>query len=323
MRSRISMMRGLNRNFRLFSHRILMIVAVLWGAATLSFMVVKFIPGDPVSVITGGEGVVDEAVRAEIVQQFGLDKPVWQQYINYTGHALTGDLGQSYLYRQPVISVIGNGLKETLPLALGGLGFALLVSIINAVLTAGRRHQAKNLIVGLELILLSTPVYWIGILLLSIFSFSLQWFPVTGNDGLMSLVLPVITLSLPLIAVLSQVLRDGMEEALAQPFSTTVRTRGVSELMLRARHVLRHAALAISTLTGTLLASVLGGSVLTETVFGRAGIGQIMLGAIENRDMPLVLGLVMFSAFLFVVINLLIDGLYLLIDPRLRNQETI
>ncbi|WP_369312161.1 ABC transporter permease [Providencia rettgeri] len=317
------MMLGLNRNFRLVGHRILMIVAVLWGAATLSFMVVKFIPGDPVSVITGGEGVVDEAVRAEIIHQFGLDKPVWQQYINYTTHALTGDLGQSYLYRQPVISVIGNGLKETLPLALGGLGFALVVSIINAVFTAGRRHQAKDLIVGLELILLSTPVYWIGILLLSIFSFSLQWFPVTGNDGVMSLVLPVITLSLPLIAVLSQVLRDGMEEALAQPFATTVRTRGVSEFMLRARHILRHAALAISTLTGTLLASVLAGSVLTETVFGRAGIGQIMLGAIENRDMPLVLGLVMFSAFLFVVINLLIDGLYVLIDPRLRKQEAI
>ncbi len=323
MRSRISMMHGLNRKFRLVSYRLLMIIAVLWGAATLSFAVVKFIPGDPVSVITGSEGVVDETVRAEIIHQFGLDKPLWQQYISYSGHALIGDLGQSYLYRQPVISVIGNGLKETLPLALGGLGFALLVSIINAVLTAGRRHQAKDLIVGLELILLSTPVYWIGILLLSIFSFSLQWFPVTGNQGVISLVLPVITLSLPLIAVLSQVLRDGMEEALAQPFATTVRMRGVSELMLRARHVLRHAALAISTLTGTLLASVLGGSVLTETVFGRAGIGQIMLGAIENRDMPLVLGLVMFSAFLFVVINLLIDGLYLLIDPRLRKQEAI
>lgn len=317
------MMHGLNRKFRLVSYRLLMIIAVLWGAATLSFAVVKFIPGDPVSVIMGSEGVVDETVRAEIIHQFGLDKPLWQQYINYSGHALIGDLGQSYLYRQPVISVIGNGLKDTLPLALSGLGFALLVSIFNAVLTAGRRHQAKDLIVGLELILLSTPVYWIGILLLSIISFSLQWFPVTGNQGLLSLVLPVVTLSLPLIAVLSQVLRDGMEEALAQPFATTVRMRGVSELMLRSRHVLRHAALAISTLTGTLLASVLGGSVLTETVFGRAGIGQIMLSAIENRDMPLVLGLVMFSAFLFVVINLLIDGLYLLIDPRLRKQEAI
>ncbi|CAK9883935.1 MAG: Nickel transport system permease protein NikB [Candidatus Erwinia impunctatus] len=208
-------------------------------------------------------------------------------------------------------------------MALGGLSFALLIAIINAVFTAGYRNRAKNFIVGVELILLSTPVYWIGILLLSVFSFYSQWLPVTGNDGLKSLVLPVITLSLPLIAVLSQVLRDGMEEALAQPFATTVRTRGVSEFTLRTRHVLRHAALAISTLAGTLLASVLGGSVLTETVFGRAGIGQIMLSAIENRDMPLVLRLVMFSAFLFVVINLLIDALYLLIDPRLRKKESV
>ncbi len=113
-------------------------------------------------------------------------------------------------------------------------------------------------------------------------------------------------------------LRDGLEEALSQPFAMTVRTRGVSETALRLRHALRHASLAVSTLTGTLLASVLGGSILTETVFGRAGLGQITLGAIENRDMPLVLGVVMFSALLFVVINLLIDTLYLLIDPRLR-----
>lgn len=134
--------------------------------------------------------------------------------------------------------------------------------------------------------------------------------------------MPAVALSLPLAALLSQVLRDGLEEALLQPFALTVRARGVGETVLRLRHGLRHAALAASTLTGTLLAGTLGGSILTETVFGRSGIGQITLQAIKTRDMPLVLGLVMLSALVFVLINILVDALYLLIDPRLRRSAT-
>ncbi|WP_437214764.1 ABC transporter permease [Pectobacterium sp. LFLA-215] len=316
------MMSGLNVNLYAIGKRLFTILAVLWGAATLTFIAVKLIPGDPVAILSGGDNVVDEAYRAVLIKQFGLDQPLWVQYLRYCGQALQGDFGVSYLYRLPVGSVISDAMHETLPLALGGLILALFLAITSALLTAGRYGTLRTTVSWLELTLLSTPVYWIGIVLLSLFSFRLQWFPVTGNDGVMSLVLPVITLSLPIAAILSQVLRDGLEEALSQPFSLTVRTRGVSEIRLRFRHGLRHAALAASTLTGTLLASVLGGSVLTETVFGRAGIGQVTLSAIENRDMPLVLGVVMLSAFLFVVINLLVDALYLIIDPRLRKKAS-
>ncbi|PLY38213.1 ABC transporter permease [Pectobacterium carotovorum] len=316
------MMSGLNLNLYALGKRLLTILAVLWGAATLTFIAVKLIPGDPVAILSGGDNVVDEAYRAVLIKQFGLDQPLWVQYLRYCGQALQGDFGVSYLYRLPVGSVISDAMHETLPLALGGLILALLLAITSALLTAGRYGVMRTTVSWLELTLLSTPVYWIGIVLLSLFSFRLQWFPVTGNDGFMSLVLPVITLGLPIAAILSQVLRDGLEDALSQPFSLTVLTRGVSEIRLRFRHGLRHAALAASTLTGTLLASVLGGSVLTETVFGRAGIGQVTLSAIENRDMPLVLGVVMLSAFLFVVINLLVDALYLLIDPRLRKKAS-
>ncbi|WP_233959376.1 ABC transporter permease [Pectobacterium versatile] len=316
------MMSGLNVNLYALGKRLLTILAVLWGAATSTFIAVKLIPGDPVAILSGGDNVVDEAYRAVLIKQFGLDQPLWVQYLRYCGQALQGDFGVSYLYRLPVGSVISDAMHETLPLALGGLILALFLAITSALLTAGRYGALRTSVSWLELTLLSTPVYWIGIVLLSLFSFRLQWFPVTGNDGFMSLVLPVITLGLPIAAILSQVLRDGLEDALSQPFSLTVRTRGVSEIRLRFRHGLRHAALAASTLTGTLLASVLGGSVLTETVFGRAGIGQVTLSAIENRDMPLVLGVVMLSAFLFVVINLLVDALYLLIDPRLRKKAS-
>ncbi|GES42291.1 hypothetical protein RsS62_15430 [Rhizobium dioscoreae] len=235
------------------------IVAVLWGAATIAFIAVKLIPGDPVAILAGGENVVDEAERAALVHQYGLDQPLALQYAHYIAKALSGDFGQSYQYRQPVSEVIYEAAGPTLQLAGSAIVLALLLAISVALATAGRRKSLTLLSSGIELILLSTPVYWIGIVLLSVFSFNLEWFPVTGNDGPSALVLPAIALSLPLAALLSQVLRNGLEEALSQPFSLTVRTRGVGETVLRVRHGLRHAALAASTLTGTLLASTLGG----------------------------------------------------------------
>jgi len=297
------------------------ILAVLWGAATVTFVAVKLIPGDPVSILSGGENVVDQAERAVLIQQYGLDQPLGVQYGRYLGHALAGNFGKSYQYRQPVISVIAEAAVPTLQLASAAILLALCLAVANALATAGGRRGLRTVLSGFELALLSTPVYWISIVLLTLFSFRLHWFPVTGNDGFASLALPAIALSLPLAALLSQVLRDGLEEALSQPFALTVRTRGVSEIALRVRHGLRHAALAVSTLTGTLLAGILGGSILTETVFGRSGIGQITLQAIKTRDMPLVLGLVMMSALFFVVINLVVDALYLIIDPRLRRAK--
>lgn len=313
-------MPGSTRNLiHAVARRLGVIVAVLWGAATIAFIAVKLIPGDPVSILSGGENVVDAAERAALVHQYGLDQPLVLQYARYIGNALLGNFGESYQYRQPVTDVIVEAAGPTLQLAGSAIIIALSLAISIALATAGRRRGLAVTLSGLELILLSTPVYWIGIVLLSLFSFQLQWFPVMGNDGFASLVLPAIALSLPLTALLSQVLRDGLEEALSQPFALTVRARGVGETLLRFRHGLRHAALAASTLTGTLFASTLGGSILTETVFGRSGIGQITLQAIKTRDMPLVLGLVMLSACVFVIINLLVDALYLLIDPRLRR----
>lgn len=309
---------GLGR--RALSH-LGVILAVLWGAATLTFTAVQLIPGDPVTILTGGENVVDEAERAVLIREYGLDQPLLVQYARYLVAALAGDFGSSYQYRQPVTQVIAEAALPTLQLAAGALLLACCLAVGSALTTAGRRQGLRTLVVGLELALLSTPVYWVGIVLLGLFSFRLQWFPVTGNDGPAALVLPVIALSLPLGALLGQVLRDGLEEALSQPFALTVRTRGVSERALRVRHGLRHAALAVSTVTATMTAGLLGGSILTETVFGRSGIGQITLAAIKTRDMPLVLGLVMMSALVFVVINLLVDALYLVIDPRLRRAQ--
>ncbi|MFT4192706.1 MAG: ABC transporter permease [Comamonas sp.] len=302
------------------ARRVGMIAAVLWTAATLGFATVKLIPGDPIDILSGGESIVDEGQRQAMAQRFGLDQPLPIQYLRYVQKALTGDFGESYQFRQPVAEVIAEAAGPTLALATTALTLALLQAVASALLTAGRGAALRSAASSVELLLLSTPVYWVGLVLLALFSFQLQWFSVLDGQGWAALLLPAFTLSLPLAAKLGQVLRDGLEEALAQPFALTVRTRGVSATMLRLRHGLRHAALAASTLTGTLLAGLLSGSVLTETVFGRPGIGQITLQAIRGRDMPLVLGLVMLSALVFVLVNLLVDALYLLIDPRLRRS---
>ncbi|MFE1321128.1 ABC transporter permease [Kitasatospora phosalacinea] len=173
----------------------------------------------------------------------------------------------------------------------------------------------------LELLTVSSPSYWIGLLLLTVFSFQLRIFPVTGDQGFAALVLPALTLALPMAGVLAQVLREGLEAALEQPFALTARSRGLSRTAVALRHALRHSALPLVTLTGWLAGSLLGGAVLVETVFGRPGIGALMLQAATGKDMPLVVGLVLLSAAAFVLASTLVDLLYLVIDPRLRTDR--
>jgi peptide/nickel transport system permease protein len=163
-------------------------------------------------------------------------------------------------------------------------------------------------------------VFWLGILLLMVFSFTLRWFPVSGANGWQSIVLPSLTLALPTAGLLAQVLREAIEKTLDQPFVTTIRSRGVSELSIRARHVLRHALLPAVTLGGWLIGGLLGGAVITEKVFGRPGLGTVTLGAVLTHDVPVVLAVVLLAAFIHVAASTLLDILYLLIDPRLRAK---
>ncbi len=156
---------------------------MLWGAATISFLAVKLIPGDPVSILTGGENVVDQAERAVLIQQYGLDQPLLAQYARYLGNALVGNFGESYQYRQPVTAVILEAAVPTLQLAGTAIFLALSLSVVNALATAGRRRGLRTILSGLELVLLSTPVYWIGIVLMTLFSFRLQWFPSPAMMG--------------------------------------------------------------------------------------------------------------------------------------------
>jgi len=249
-----------------------------------------------------------------------LDQSLLSQYFDFLFRIFRGDFGTSYVLRQPVIEVVGSQLLPTVELALAAGLLALLIAGGLALLTAGRGRLSRELASVVELVFASTPVFWLGILLLMAFSFNLKWFPVSGAEGWSSIVLPAITLALPTAGLLTQVLREAMEKTLDQPFITTVRARGVGEFTIRARHVLRHALLPAVTLGGWLIGGLLGGAVITEKVFGRPGLGTVTLGAVLTHDVPVVLAVVLLAAFIHVAASTLLDILYVLIDPRLRAQ---
>lgn len=295
------------------------VVVVLWGAATLAFVAFRIIPGDPVDVMLGPQAQVSDAVKDGIRSELGLDRPVFEQYGAFLGRLLRGDLGESYQLRQPVAEVIGRQLGPTLQLSALALVIAVLLALASALLVRGR--TGRGLASGIELIVLSSPVFWTGLVLLSVFSFQLGWFPVSGARDAAALVLPAVTLALPVAALLSQVLRDGVESAEREPFLTTVRARGATPLRESVHHTLRHASVGGVTLAAYLVGSLLGGAVLVETVFARPGIGRVTLTAITDRDLPVITGVILLSALVFVVVNTVVDLVVPVLDPRLRRAD--
>lgn len=293
------------------------VVAVLWGAATLAFVAFRLIPGDPVSVMLGPQAQVSEAVKDGIRADLGLDRPPLEQYLGYLGGLLRGDLGESYQLRMPVVDVIGRQLGATVQLSVLALILAVLLALAVALLARG--DVARTLVGGVELVVLSSPVFWIGLVLLSVFAFGLGWFPVSGSRNPATLVLPAITLALPVAALLGQVLRDGLVQAERMPFAETVRARGAGPGWFTLRHGLRHGASNAVTLTAYLTGSVLGGAVLVETVFARPGVGRVTLAAISDRDLPVITGIILLSALVFVIVNIAVELVHPLLDPRLRR----
>ncbi|WP_334151963.1 ABC transporter permease [Microbacterium sp.] len=300
---------------------IVTVLVVLWGAATVAFLAFRVIPGDPVSVMLGPQAQVSEAVKDGIRAELGLDRPPLEQYLTYIGQLARGDLGESYQLRLPVTEVIGRQIGATLQLSALALGIAAVVALVVALLARG--HVARAVATGVELVVLSSPVFWIGLVLLSVFAFGLGWFPVSGARNPATLVLPAVTLALPVAALLGQVLRDGLVQAERMPFAETVRARGAGRGWFTLRHGLRHGASGAITLTAYLTGSVLGGAVLVETVFARPGLGRVTLAAISDRDLPVISGIILLSALVFVIVNVLVELVHPLIDPRLRRAAPV
>ena len=293
------------------------LVVVLWGAATVAFLAFRVIPGDPVSVMLGPQAQVSEAVKDGIRADLGLDRPPFEQYLTFLGQLVRGDLGESYQLRLPVTEVIGRQLGATVQLSALALLIAVVLALAVTVLVRGRTGRAVA--AGVELVVLSSPVFWIGLVLLSVFAFGLGWFPVSGARNPATLVLPSVTLALPVAALLSQVLRDALVQAEGMPFAETVRARGASPSWFTVRHGLRHGASSAVTLAAYLTGSVLGGAVLVETVFARPGLGRVTLAAISDRDLPVITGMILLSALVFVVVNIVVELVHPLLDPRVRT----
>lgn len=294
---------------------------VLWAAVTLTFLMMSLTSGDTAIAILGGPDAMPSAEQiAKVREEYGLDKPLVVQYADYIGRLLHGDLGQSYRLRIPVTDAIAEQFWPTVQLALWSGIVATALAILVAVATARRRRWIGQLASTIELVIVSIPSFVIGIGLLLAFAFYFRLLPVANAPGWRGLVLPVLTLSLPMAAMLSQVLRQELEDVLEQPFILTARARGLSDLGTRLRHALRHAMTPILTLSGFVIATLLAGAAVTESLFARPGIGRLMVDATTASDVPVVIGVTVVSALFFVIASLIVDLLGAIIDPRTAVQ---
>ncbi|HEY0290734.1 MAG TPA: ABC transporter permease [Hansschlegelia sp.] len=293
-------------------------LVVAWGSVTAAFLALHALPGRIEDILAGDLDY--PGLREAIAAEWGLGRSLPEQYLDFVARIASGDFGVSYVLRQPVAQIVGSQILPTVQLATTAGALALVLAVLAATLTAGRGGAARAVASTIELTCASAPVFWIGILLLMVFSFSLRWFPVSGAGGWKALVLPSAALALPTAGLLAQVLREAMEKTLEQPFIVTVRARGLGEGLIRLRHVLRHAALPAVTLGGWLIGGLLGGAVITEKVFGRPGLGTVTLNAVLTHDVPVVLAVVLLAAFIHVAASTLLDIMYVVIDPRLKAQ---
>lgn len=309
---------------RYIGQRVLQALAVLWAAFTISFIVLFLLPSDPVSlaVDSAGSGTpADAAAIAELQARYGLDQPVLVQYWHSLVGAVQGDFGLSIATGQPVTTAILDAVPSTLGLA--GTALVLAVVLGSAVAYAAtytRIGWLRNLLLALPPLGVAVPTFWVGLLLLQLFSFRLRWFPAFGDAGAASLVLPAVTLALPTGAVIAQVLATSMATTWKQPFVDVARAKGVSRLRVQTRHVLRLSSIPAFTIAGVLVGTLLAGSVVVETVFSRAGVGRLTQTSVLAQDIPVVQGIVVLTSLVFVLVNLAVDLLYPLIDPRIVRE---
>jgi peptide/nickel transport system permease protein len=297
-------------------------VLVLVAAASVTFFAQLLVPGSRATVIlneqNGRAQQWTPAQLAPVNHEFGFDKPVIVQYLDYVGGLFHGNLGTSYTQYKPVTQVIGAELAPSLVLTVAALAAAWVLTLAMTLLTVKRGRIVSAIGSTWEALTASLPTYWLGVVLLVVFAVEIRIFPVIGGTSPLGTVLPVLTLAIPLAGFLGQVTRDEFEKVLDQPFVTTARTRGMGDTRVRLVHALRHSVLPAITLSGWALGALVSGAVIVENVFGRPGVGQVLVNAVNTRDIPTVSGIVLVVAAVYVVANLLVDLAYAAVDPRLR-----
>ena len=299
------------------ARRVLSGVPTLWGVATVVFVMARLLPGDPARVIAGVLASPEDVER--IRQQMGLDKPLWVQYGNFLGSLLRLNLGTSAHTNAPVVEEIGSRLPYTIELAVVALVLAVTIGVLAGVAAALRRNTMLDLLISsFSVFGVSMPVYWLGLMMIIVFAIYLHLLPAAGADEPTSIVMPAVTLALFSLGLIARMTRSSMLEVLGQDFVRTARAKGAPVRSVVFRHALRNALLPIMTVIGLQFGALLGGAVVTETVFSWPGVGRLLIDSIFFRDYPVVQGLVLMFGTTFVVVNLLVDLLYAYVDPRIH-----
>jgi ABC-type dipeptide/oligopeptide/nickel transport system permease component len=295
-------------------------LAVVFGAVTLIFLVLNWLPGDPAALIAG-EGA-SAATIAQVRAQLGTDRPLILQYRDYLLGLLHGDLGRSYATHQPVLERLAAQLPSTVWLTLGATAVAVVVGVSLGVVAAMQRDRwLDRAIQTFALVVASIPSFWLGLLLILVFSVKLRWFPVIGDGSASAAVLPVACLGVVASVPLLRMVKSGILEGLHDPYVVTLRAKGLGALRTLLVHVLRNALMATVTLVSVLVGELLSGAVVIETLFARQGIGRITVEAIGQKDLPVVQGAILLASIAYVVANLVVDVTYAIVDPRTRLRS--
>lgn len=298
-------------------HKMVGLVVTLFLISALTFFSVNILPGDPALLILGTEG--DPARLESLRAELGLNQPVVVRFVNWLGGLLQGNLGKSIRYSVDIAGLIGDALPVSLSLAVLAVGLALLISIplgISCAVKQGSVLETLSLI--LTQLGMALPAFWLGLLLIDLFAVKLNWLPPAGYSSTASLVLPAFALAIPRAAVLTRVVRSSMIDALSQDYIRTAHGKGLARRAVLYKHALKNAAINIFAAAGVHLTQLLGGTLVIEQVFGLPGLGQLLINAALQRDLPLVQGLVLVSAALILIVNFGLDLLLLALDPRLR-----
>jgi ABC-type dipeptide/oligopeptide/nickel transport system permease component len=297
--------------------RVLALVVLLVGISILVFLMLQLIPGSPVSALLG-QSATNPAAVARLTRELGLNRPLPVQYWLWADGVLHGNLGFSYQNQQPVSALIGQNLPSTLLLAAAGLVISVVGGILLGVIAAVRRDTAVDSVsMGVAMTLVALPSFWLGLILILVFAVALPWFPVVGGSSFRGLVLPAFTLGLGVLGITGRFVRSSLLEVMHSSHVVAARAKGLNGRAVFIRHIARNAVLPVLTVIGLQVGSLLSGAVLVETVFSRPGIGRLLVQSILNKDYPTVQAIVLIIAGFYAVINLVVDLLYPVLDPRI------
>ncbi|OBZ19341.1 peptide ABC transporter permease [Bacillus sp. FJAT-27264] len=304
---------------RTILYRLLVSIVVLLCTITLVFFLLHLLPGDPINIKIAGNPVSPEVV-AKLKHEFGLDQPLYKQYLQYLGKVFRGDFGKSLVDNEPVMTKLMAQFPATLWLTLLSMSISIVFGVLLGVVSAVYRHRSlDHLIRLLSIFGISMPTFWVAILLVLLFSVNLQWLPASGVGGFQYLILPAATMGIVGSGLIARMVRGSILEVVHEPFVRTLRAKGLPERSVMYQHVLRNALIPAVTMMGMLLGELLAGAVVIESVFARQGVGRVILDAILAKDLPVVQGAILLTASIYILVNLLVDLSYAIIDPRIRQ----